>query len=200
MSLKSYQLNLKIMTTLAKTECEAILERLRDKSLTDGCILRSVGISGLFATIALHYKTPGFLSGDMYLLSCKDGNYGNWDLEKLKNDFEVIGHPVLKCDIEQKLLDAYKPELETDALSEIEFDGGQVKLEAKLLKLSRLWQPFGFKTRLQSILNLIEWECLYLHSNGRSCKDYEGTSSCLHLMVKPSPAANLFLFLKQINL
>lgn len=56
--------------------------------------------------------------------------------------------PILKCDIEQKLLDG----------PGIIDPSKKFPMLDTLLTLTKLWIPFGLKTPLQEIVNQIEWE------------------------------------------
>lgn len=89
------------------------------------------------------------------------------------------------------------------------------------LRLLRKWQPFGFKTSLQEIFNRLEWE--WIDCDEPRCEDghyplgmdedgdvdWGGCPKCVVApygrageiqVAKPSPFADLFIYLKEIGL
>ena len=173
------------MTTLTKTECEEILERLSDKSLTKGCLIK-MEVSG---------RILEFLGARGLHITFWDGvRKTAGGFSKIPgSEFEILGYPVTLLDVLERTKD--------DKRDWVTYSGGLIEPvqyredigtpTQELLIV--FWSPLGFKTSLQSILNLIEWESISPRLSG-------GRELQKQLVAQASPATNLFLFLKQINL
>lgn len=203
------------MTTITGTEANAILERLTDKTLSFG------------QEIMVFKKLRGYPDGKWFHETITDVkwhrgyacvDHSNLSLKcrsnppcedcgndpKLLNDIncterfcndcarkrevckicsrqmKILGHKVLIGDVLERLT---------------KFEGS---LDAELLGY---WRPFGFKTPLRNILEMIEWEVRWVKCGSvTGTKNKVGGAERKELIAKPSPATNLFIFLKQIGL
>lgn len=187
-------------TILTKQDCERVIEYFVDKSLTLGCQLRCIKelnevkegdlLTHLASGKISKVLTENFTSmrGDpIYFILKNETQSKKKDAVVVPNElafanhYAIIGHPTLKCHVEQKISDL----LDTKSNGEFEC----------LEKLTRLWQPLGFTTSLQDVVAGIKWE-----SKVTSCPD--GNRKCLTLhrtqVAKPSPNTDLLLFLKEL--
>ena len=183
------------MTTLTRTECEALLERLSDKSVMENSrvpltksqkrvldfyenTVSSTSISPTYQEMGDKLgTTPSCVHKHMQIMARK-----GWIKMSSKANgekVEILGHEVLIGDVLERIT---------------KFEGS---LDAELLGC---WRPLGFKTSLQSILNLIEWAEDVAYWMATEGPEMLSQRSERVQVAKPSPATNLFLFLKQINL
>ena len=167
------------MTTLTKTEAEAILERLADKTLSFGCKVKNkcFGYERIVAfsddkgsyggSVAYVPKPDEYVTGDQ-MDSYKDGK------------FEILGHSILIGDVLEKLK-AMDMEPSYDLL--------------------HVWDKLSFTLSLQEIFNRIEWELDEYYSEtqnqGKCVTEKERDA---YRLAKPSPFADLFIYLKEIGL
>lgn len=166
------------MTTLSKTDAEALVDRLADKSLTFGCV---IGVK-LGKRVEDERVLAGLNEHGEYVFFTDDklSTYTPWSKGFCEENCVTLGHPILKCHVEQKILEA-------DSERKI------VAPCTLIDRLTRLWMPCGLTNPLQSILAKIEWE--------EEAVWYAGAPTGASVQVaKPSPETDLILFIKNLGL
>lgn len=180
------------MTTITKTECEAILERLTDKSLTFGC-----EVSNNHQPDGNPYKIRTFIHKTsvngklLYKCMSYDGSSGNFKPDLLT----ILGHPVTMLDVlARKSQDFWMEPMKVGT--------------SNLDKLYFYWSECGIQTPLHNILEGAEWEW---RCNGCDSTVWASINCCPdHPRIDPEKRTTetlkdkkveaLFLFLKQIGL
>lgn len=135
------------MTTLSKTDAEALIDRLADKTFNAGCLVEVVFRPySRKETLTVAYSTPKnhhFCEGTVLKRNNERATEGQ---------MKVLGHPILIGDVLEK---AWQNE-------------GFGCLE--MARLAELWGPIGFNKSLQSIFEEAEW----VSDDLKTVKDAQG--------------------------
>lgn len=138
-----------MITELTKTECEGLISRLADKTLSFGCMVSTTSDENFIICSRNDDRTFECMGAD-------DGQlYGDIGFAI---DDEIIGHPVRIGDVLEKIdeieyakiIDVIlKPQVDGHITEESDFEKKNVWLAKKILEL---WRPCGFTKSLQQIM------------------------------------------------
>jgi len=164
---------------ITKEQIQELIEMLADKTLSFGCVVSAGGFTDWLMVNATQGVKQEIIGEEYYLGKPTHGKY------------TVLGHPILKCYVEQKIAEL----LDTATNKEFEC----------LDELTRLWQPLGFTTSLQEAFEEIGWEVKEYATNQSgeiTVTFHSGDTMELTPIetAKPSAEADLFTYLADLFL
>lgn len=189
------------MTTITKTEAEAILERLADKTLSFGqkiecgfvdvygsqnqadLFRRDIAQEESIATVLEQIGANGKQPVLRVVVENKNFCTKHFGTLYLATTDKILGHEILIGDVLEKIL-------QTDD------DCGGLETEEDVKECMALWYDCGLTKPLQEIYNRLEWEMDVDPNPDNSNDQFTGFVK----VAKPSPFADLFIFLKEIGL
>jgi len=196
--------------TITRKQCEELIEMLTDKSLTFGCEifcekdnLNRVLISNKknnrwWLELSLMNYREKF---PKYLVQTDEGTLGLGDGEcaDYQSKIEILGHPILKCHVENRLQKNMKLLCSTGYFEGTSEEPKIVKEEYNVhfifRKLAYLWAVIDVTASLQNIFEGMEFEDVQEFPNVEYTR---GQTVPMLTIATPSKATDLFDFL--INL
>lgn len=119
---------------LTRQEVEAVVERLVDKTLSEGCIIESDGVK---------YHVARAAKKIIYCyLTWTDRETNIIKFDRVNDKYQIIGHQVIIGTVLEKIEEKIAPE------------NFKILKECSIVKI---WRPLGMSRSLQEIISESEW-------------------------------------------
>lgn len=168
--------------TITKSECEAMIDKLADKTLSFGCVIAQ---SDKICTWKIVGQTNhGVMKAYTKYMMFSQITGAILTDEAIRKDEINLGHPVLIGDVLEKLKE--KTELDNDMGDVF------ISTNTNAQRIICLWFSCGFTKSLNQILEeaLTKASCDFVNN---TC-----SSECEEVLKNDTPQSNLFLFLNQL--